>query len=99
VAGTATYLASSALGLSKFDPEKVDGFRLGAQAIEDLLQRFRLMTAAQRLGVGGMDRGRADVIVAGALILKEVLAAAGLAGLNVSVRGLRYGAVMDIGGV
>jgi exopolyphosphatase / guanosine-5'-triphosphate,3'-diphosphate pyrophosphatase len=94
VAGTATYLASAALGLAKFDPEKVDGSWLSAAGVNALYQRFLPMTAAQRLGLGGMDRGRADVIVAGAVILQEVLAAARLEGFRASVRGLRYGAVV-----
>lgn len=95
VAGTATYLASSALGLDRFDPEKVHGASLTRDSVRSLRERFQRLPAAQRLGIGGMDRGRADVIVAGASILEEVLVAARLSGLTVSVRGLRYGAVLD----
>jgi exopolyphosphatase/pppGpp-phosphohydrolase len=40
-----------------------------------------------------MDQGRADVIVAGALILEAVLELAGVDQIEVSVRGLRYGIV------
>jgi exopolyphosphatase/guanosine-5'-triphosphate,3'-diphosphate pyrophosphatase len=94
VAGTATYLASSALGLPKFDPEKVHGATLSLEAIQGLLEGFSRMSAAERLGVGGMDKGRADVIVAGAVILEETMRAAGLGELTASVRGLRYGAVL-----
>ncbi len=94
VAGTATYLASSALGLDAFDPAKVQGTILSLQDIRGLIQRFSQLTSPQRLGIGGMDRGRADVIVAGALILEEVLVAAALDSLKVSVRGLRYGIVV-----
>lgn len=95
VAGTATYLASSALGLSKFDPEKVHGAVLSLENIETLVQKFSQLKAEERLGIGGMDKGRADVIVAGALILKHVLKAAGLEKLRVSTRGLRYGAILS----
>jgi exopolyphosphatase / guanosine-5'-triphosphate,3'-diphosphate pyrophosphatase len=94
VAGTATYLASSALGLSKFDPEKVQGTTLTLASIRELIARFSKMSSAERLGVGGMDKGRADVIVAGALILEETMQAASLDRLTASVRGLRYGAVL-----
>lgn len=95
VAGTATYLASSALGLRKFDPEKVHGSRLGAADLKELIQKFSVMSAAERLGIGGMDKGRADVIVGGAIILQEVMDLAKLASIRVSVRGLRYGAVLS----
>lgn len=94
VAGTATYLAAASLGLREFDPEKVDGSTVSAKHIHALIGRFRMMNTEQRLGIGGMDRGRADVIVSGALILEEVLHAVGLKELQVSVRGLRYGAAM-----
>lgn len=95
VAGTATYLASSALGLEKFDVEKVHGAELTLEGVVALGERFARMTAAERLGIGGMDKGRADVIVAGALILEETMKAAGFKKLTASVRGLRYGAVLS----
>jgi len=94
VAGTATYLASAALGLKVFDPEKIHGSELTLTAIQALIARFSQLTASERLGLGGMDKGRADVIVAGALILEEVMLAAHLERLTASVRGLRYGAVL-----
>ena len=94
VAGTATYLASSSLALTSFEADKVQGARVTLPQVRALLARFRHMTAAARLGIGGMDRGRADVIVAGAVILEEVLTAGGLNGYTASVRGLRYGAVL-----
>ena len=94
VAGTATYLASSALGLARFDVEKVHGAELTLEAVSSLVARFSSLTAAERLGIGGMDKGRADVIVAGALILEETMRAAGFSRLTASVRGLRFGAVL-----
>jgi exopolyphosphatase/guanosine-5'-triphosphate,3'-diphosphate pyrophosphatase len=94
VAGTATYLASSSLGLTQFIPEKVDGSRITLAQVDALIDKFLPLTAAERLGLGGMDKGRADVIVAGALILREILVACGLDGFRASVRGLRYGAVL-----
>lgn len=94
VAGTATYLASSILGLSKFDPEKVDGTIVTLAQVRELIDRFTPLTAAERLGVGGMDKGRADVILAGAFILEAILVRTGLDRFRASVRGLRYGLVL-----
>jgi exopolyphosphatase/guanosine-5'-triphosphate,3'-diphosphate pyrophosphatase len=94
VAGTATYLAAAALGLPKFEPEHIQGAKITLEQVKVLGATFAKMTAANRLGIGGMDRGRADVIVAGAIILEEVLVAGGLDGFTASVRGLRYGAVL-----
>ncbi len=95
VAGTATYLASSALGLDRFDPARVHGSGLRLNEVESLGAKFACLAAAERLGIGGMDKGRADVIVAGALILEETMKAAGFTKLTASVRGLRYGAVLS----
>jgi exopolyphosphatase/guanosine-5'-triphosphate,3'-diphosphate pyrophosphatase len=94
VAGTATYLAASTLGLASFVPEKVNGTNLSLAKVHELVAHFRRLTAAERLGIGGMDRGRADVIVAGGIILEEVLVAAEVENIEVSVRGLRYGVVL-----
>jgi exopolyphosphatase / guanosine-5'-triphosphate,3'-diphosphate pyrophosphatase len=94
VAGTVTYLASSFLGLPKFDVERVQGTYLSLEAIDSLIERFTPLTAAERLGIGGMDKGRADVILSGAYILRAVLKKSGLPGVRASVRGLRYGAVL-----
>ena len=94
VAGTATYLASADLGLSRFDPEKVHGHCLTLKNIELLISKFSHMTTSERLGIGGMDKGRADVIVAGAIILEEVLRFADKKEISTSVRGLRYGLVL-----
>lgn len=94
VAGTATYVASSFLGLERFIPEKVDGITISRGDIEKQAIKFQSMTAEERLGLGGMDAGRADVIVAGAWILAEIMQAAGVDELKISVRGLRYGLVL-----
>jgi exopolyphosphatase/guanosine-5'-triphosphate,3'-diphosphate pyrophosphatase len=95
VAGTATYLAAADLGLKKFDVEQVQGHALTKKSIVALTERLRTMTSQERLGVGGMDKGRADVIVAGAIILDEVLEAAKADTIYISTRGLRYGVVMS----
>ncbi len=95
VAGTATYLASSSLGLKAFDPDRVNGARLSLGEIQNLILQFTPMTSQERLGIGGMDSGRADVILGGAILLEEFLLAIGASDLEVSVRGLRYGLVLS----
>lgn len=95
VAGTATYLASTVLNLKAFDPEKIHGFVLSEKSLAEVTKNLAKKTCAERLGLGGMDKGRADVIISGAIILHEVLKIAKLSSVQVSVRGLRYGAVLD----
>lgn len=94
VAGTATYLSSANLELEEFDAEQVNGSSLSIEAIRELRKTMQEMTAEDRLGMGGMDSGRADVIVGGAIVLEEALKRSGHDEVEISVRGLRYGLVL-----
>lgn len=94
VAGTPTYLSSALLGLKKFDVERIHGSVIELAKLKKLRQELAKLTTAERLGLGGMDKGRADVIVTGAIILESVLESAGIEKIEVSVRGLRYGVVL-----
>jgi exopolyphosphatase/guanosine-5'-triphosphate,3'-diphosphate pyrophosphatase len=92
VAGTVTTLA--ALELGGHDPGRVHGHRLSRGAVERELARLAAMTAGARRDLPGMEHGRAEVIVAGAAIVAEALAAAGRGGLIVSERDLLDGVAM-----
>jgi exopolyphosphatase / guanosine-5'-triphosphate,3'-diphosphate pyrophosphatase len=94
LAGTGTTLAAVKLGLSPYDPSKVHGSHLSAADVAGLLERLAAMDLASRRDVAGMDPARADVIVAGALILEEIIAAAGLGGTTVSEHDILYGIVL-----
>ncbi|QGH68667.1 exopolyphosphatase [Pseudactinotalea sp. HY158] len=75
LAGSVTTVTAHALGLTAYQPERINGARLGVLEIEracaDLLHRTR----AQRGDLGFMHPGRVDVIGAGALVWSEVVAA------------------------
>ncbi len=90
VAGTPTTLAALDLQQS-FNPEKIDGYVLTRVRIREWIDRLAPMTLEQRCELVGMDPKRADVIVAGAMILESACAALNVKELEVSVRGLRYG--------
>jgi exopolyphosphatase / guanosine-5'-triphosphate,3'-diphosphate pyrophosphatase len=63
--------------------------------VDGLVARLATLTAAERRAVPGLDPGRADVIVAGAVIVREVLDRYGLDGLRFSVRDLLDGAALE----
>ena len=73
VAGTSTTVQAIALGLPHDDPEAVHRTRLARGAAERVLRRLAEMTTAERASLPVMAPGRADVIVAGAVILVEVM--------------------------
>ena len=73
VAGTSTTVQAIALGLPHYDPDAIHRTRLARSSAEHVLQQLAEMTTAQRASLPVMAPGRADVIVAGAVILVEVM--------------------------
>jgi exopolyphosphatase / guanosine-5'-triphosphate,3'-diphosphate pyrophosphatase len=94
VAGTVTTLAALDLGLAKYDHERVHGHRISRGAVDRELERLAALPLRERLEVPGIEPGRAPVIVAGALVLREVLDAYGLAEIEASERDILHGAVL-----
>ena len=94
LAGTGTTLSAVKQSLLVYDPEKVHGSHLSGADVADLLSEFAAMDLEARRRVVGMDPARADVIVAGALILQTIMALAGLDGTTVSEHDILYGLVL-----
>jgi exopolyphosphatase/guanosine-5'-triphosphate,3'-diphosphate pyrophosphatase len=94
VAGTVTTLATLDLGLAEWDPERTHGHVLSRATIERELERLAAMTLAERLQVPGIEPGRAPVIVAGILVLREIVDAYGLREIEVSERDILHGAAL-----
>jgi exopolyphosphatase/guanosine-5'-triphosphate,3'-diphosphate pyrophosphatase len=93
VAGTVTTLAAVDLGLARYDAGRVHGHVLTRAALDALTTRLAGATAALRREMPGLEPGRADVICAGAIIVREVLAWTGANELAVSDRGVRWGLI------
>ena len=91
VAGTVTSLAAMAQLLASYDPARVHGYRLSRRDLGGEIARLAAATQAERERMTGLDPRRADVILAGALILDRVAAAAGVDEVRVSDRGIRWG--------
>jgi exopolyphosphatase/guanosine-5'-triphosphate,3'-diphosphate pyrophosphatase len=96
VAGTVTSLAAMSLELASYDPARVHGHRLSRAELSREIARLGAATQAQREQMIGLDPRRADVIYAGALILDRVAAAAGVAEIRVSDRGIRWGLLYEL---
>ena len=92
VAGTVTTLAALDLGLADYDPTRTHGHVLSRASVERELSRLAAMTLEERLRVPGVEPGRAPVIVAGLVVLREVLEAYGLDEIEVSERDILDGA-------
>jgi exopolyphosphatase / guanosine-5'-triphosphate,3'-diphosphate pyrophosphatase len=95
VAGTITSLAALDLALDEYDPEQVHGHRLTIGGVEQQLSRLAAMPLSERCQVPALDPERAPVIVAGAVILREVLAHFGLEEIEASERDILHGIALE----
>jgi exopolyphosphatase / guanosine-5'-triphosphate,3'-diphosphate pyrophosphatase len=94
VAGTVTTLAALDLGLEVYDAARTHEHVLSRDAVETWLTRLAAMTTGERLEVPGIEPGRAPVIVAGTLVLREILDTYGLPAIEVSENDILQGAAL-----
>jgi exopolyphosphatase/guanosine-5'-triphosphate,3'-diphosphate pyrophosphatase len=73
LAGSVTTVAALALGLPAYDAGRIHHARISHEAVAKVTADLMAMTVAERLTLPVMHPGRADVIGAGALILRTVL--------------------------
>jgi exopolyphosphatase/guanosine-5'-triphosphate,3'-diphosphate pyrophosphatase len=95
VAGTVTALAALDLSLVEYDPERVHGHRLSLSSIDQQLTRLAALPLDERRRIPGLEPERAPVIVAGAVIVREVLARYNLDALEVSEHDILHGAALE----
>lgn len=96
VAGTATSLAAIAQRLDPYDPDKVHGYRLSRDECARILAYLASLPLAERREVPGLDPARAPTIVAGVIILTEVLALFDLDEVEVSEHDILRGAALGL---
>lgn len=72
VGGTATTLAAISLETEVYDAEKVDGYILSDKDVLRLSDMLCALTVEERKRVKGLQKERADIMHAGALILRAV---------------------------
>ena len=93
--GAATNLAAVELGLDAYDPDVVHGTVLTRRAIDRQIERYRTTDAEQRRRITGLQPARAEVILAGACIVRAILSALKRDSFSVSDRGLRHGVLTE----
>jgi exopolyphosphatase/guanosine-5'-triphosphate,3'-diphosphate pyrophosphatase len=95
VAGTITSVAALDLGLDEYDRERVHGHLLSREGARRQLERLAALPLDERRRLSALDPERAPVIVAGAIILVEVLDGYALDELEVSERDILHGAALE----
>jgi exopolyphosphatase/guanosine-5'-triphosphate,3'-diphosphate pyrophosphatase len=83
------------LGLTEYDPDTVQGTVLDRAEIDRQLELYRTSSADERRRIPGLQPKRAEVVLAGACIVRTVLERLGSDSLTVSDRGLRHGLLVE----
>jgi exopolyphosphatase/guanosine-5'-triphosphate,3'-diphosphate pyrophosphatase len=95
IGGAVTNLAAVKLALAEYDAEAVRGSVLDRAEIDRQIERYRTADAEERRRITGLQPGRAEVILAGALIVRTILARLGADAFRISDRGLRHGLLAE----
>jgi exopolyphosphatase / guanosine-5'-triphosphate,3'-diphosphate pyrophosphatase len=77
VAGTVSTLVALRRGVTSYDRDALHHQRLEREDVAELLSELASSPLARRRAIPGIEPGRADVIVGGALVLLEVMDALG----------------------
>ena len=93
--GAVTNLAAVKHGLAEYDPDVVQGTVLDRSEIDRQIELYRTRSADERRTIVGLQPQRADIILAGACIVRTVLGKLGKDSLTVSDRGLRHGVLVE----
>jgi exopolyphosphatase / guanosine-5'-triphosphate,3'-diphosphate pyrophosphatase len=93
--GAITNLAAVKHGLATYDPAIVQGTVLDSAEIDRQIELYRTRNAGERRLIVGLQPKRADVILAGACIVRTVIVKLGCDSLIVSDRGLRHGLLVE----
>jgi exopolyphosphatase / guanosine-5'-triphosphate,3'-diphosphate pyrophosphatase len=96
LAGTITTIAAVEQGLPEYDPDRIHHFRLTRDAAEDVFRTLATESAAQRAHNPGLEAGRVDVIVGGAIVLVSILRVLGYDEVLVSEADILDGLVRSI---
>ncbi len=95
IGGTVRALARAAIELRAYPIRRVHGYPLYRTEIDALAELLGEMPAEKRRAIPGIGGDRADVVLAGIVVLEEMLRATGVDRLVVSGTGIREGIALE----
>jgi exopolyphosphatase / guanosine-5'-triphosphate,3'-diphosphate pyrophosphatase len=95
-AGTVTTLASMHLQMDNYEPCRVNGLSLSQNWLTDTVAQIKGLPIAARRGIRGLEQGREDIILGGALIVFEILRGLGQQQFMVTDAGLLEGLMLHL---
>lgn len=93
--GAVTNIAAVMHGLGTYDPDVVQGSVLHRDEIDRQIALYASRDADTRRAIAGLQPKRAEVILAGACIVRSIMEKLGAASMTVSDRGLRHGVLIE----
>ncbi|KAF3890877.1 MULTISPECIES: Ppx/GppA phosphatase family protein [Nostocales] len=94
--GTAETLAAiDAREKLGYVPSTLNGYEVHLRNLRELVNRLRLMSNVERATIPGMPEKRAEVILAGAIVMQEAMTLLGVESFVVCERSLREGVIVD----
>lgn len=95
IGGTSTNLAAVKHRLDRYDPDVVHATTLDLVEVDRQIEAFRTRSAEERRVIAGLQPARAEVILAGACVVRTILTLTGQDAVTVSDRGLRHGVIAE----
>jgi len=94
-AGTVTTLAAIDQVMTHYDPDKINRCKISRPRIAQILENLSRLPKEKRRNIPGLEAGREDIIIAGTVILLQLMDFFGYDLIHVSDYGLREGALID----
>lgn len=95
VGGTITSLAAVKLGMEEYDSSRIENLKLKKSELEIIIRDLSSLSLEKRKEVKGLQPKRADIIIAGLIILKNILDYINSTELYVSDHDLLYGLLKE----
>ncbi|MEU3747875.1 MULTISPECIES: Ppx/GppA phosphatase family protein [Streptomyces] len=96
LAGSVTTVAAIALGLPEYDSEKIHHSRISAERVAGVTDMLLASTHDERAAITVIHPGRVDVIIAGALVLREIVERVGASEVVVSEHDILDGIALSV---
>jgi exopolyphosphatase/guanosine-5'-triphosphate,3'-diphosphate pyrophosphatase len=93
--GAVTNITAVKHAMATYDPDVVQGSVLDRAEIDRQIELYRTRDVEARRAIVGLQPKRADVILAGACVVRTVMEKLGQETLTVSDRGLRHGLLVE----
>jgi exopolyphosphatase/guanosine-5'-triphosphate,3'-diphosphate pyrophosphatase len=77
------------------EPTRLSGYQLPLKDLANFINRLRKLSYSERLSIPGMSDRRAEIILAGAMILHEAMSMLGMDSITICERALREGVIVD----